>query len=194
MDDHGKLDIYIGSMFSGKSTALLRKLYQLHDIGYSVLYINHSFDIRSEKSFSTHNNLIKNNVMQFDNMKVSQLENIDLNSIQKYEVIGIDEGQFFSEHILTFVKTLVDNHHKYVIVSGLDGTFNRTKMGYILDLIPIADNVVKLHAYCKICSGDKKLVPGIFTHYTGEDKVNIINIGAKDFMSVCRKCYLSNNK
>ena len=111
-----------------------------------------------------------------------------------YDVIGIDETQFFSKNIVDFVLQLVEKHNKYVIVSGLDGDFRRNKFGHLLDLIPFADNVTKLHAYCKPCAENKKtLVTALFTNYQNDTHETVIVGAGEKYQPVCRKCYLHIN-
>lgn len=188
----GRLDIFIAPMFGGKSSSVLRKLTQMKEIGLNVLYINHCLDNRSTKGWSTHCPILKHNELDITIIKTDKLQNIEYDQIWEYDVIGIDEAQFFDKFLCEFVQTLVDKMNKYVIVAGLDGDYKRERFGHILDLIPLADNVAKLHAYCKICSREKKTVSAIFTKYIGEETLdNIIIGGADKYIPVCRKCYSS---
>lgn len=68
---------------------------------------------------------------------------------KNYEVIAIDEGQFF-EDIAEFCEDLANNG-KIVIVAALDGTFERKAFNKILDLIPLCEKVKKLTAVCYYC-------------------------------------------
>jgi len=193
MNIQGRLDIFVGSMFAEKTSTIVRKLNQLSDIGFQVLYINHSFDTRAEE-YSTHSKLLAQK-LNYDTLKTSSLQDIPLETMLKYDVIGIDEAQFYDESIISFVTTLTDLYRKYVLVSGLDGDSNRNKFGYILDLIPHADNVAKLHAYCKECSiKGHELKNAIFTHkFTRNSET--IDIGMADkYEPVCRDCYNNFNK
>lgn len=192
---YGRLDILFGSMFSGKSSALIRKLSQLSGppLYLSVLYINHAIDIRAETDFSSHSPLLKGQKLQYDTIKTDSITS--LNELAKgYDVIGIDETQFFDADIKDFVLELVEKHNKYVIVAGLDGDYRRNKFGHILDLIPFADNVTKLHAYCKPCAEERKtLVTALFTHYKSKSDSNVIIGDDSIYQAVCRKCYLRYN-
>lgn len=183
----GRLDIMMGCMFSGKSSALLRKLSQLESMGEKVLYINHSIDNREDSNYSTHCKLTKGRELTFNSLKLNRLEINE--KILEYSVIGIDEAQFFGSELVDFVIYLLQKD-KYIIVVGLDGTFKKEKFGYILDLIPHADNVAKLHAYCRSCYNDSKtLTTAIFSHRTVENSST--NLVGKDesYIPVCRKCY-----
>lgn len=190
MEPH--LDIFIGCMFAEKSGCLLRKLTKFSELGLQVLYINHAIDTRSDKAYSTHSKLIKGAKLVFDSTKLEVLENPD--AYKDYDVIGIDETNLFGPEIVPFVLHLVEKLGKYVIVVGLDSTSERKKFGHIVDLIPYADNVTKLHAYCKNCVGKGQLKTAIFTHRNSDDK-NTVLIGADEhYQAVCRKCYLELNK
>jgi thymidine kinase len=182
----GKLDIILGCMFSGKSSALLRKLSQLNEMGEKVLYINHSIDNRSTTTYSTHCKLTKGRELLFDSIKLANFENYVVN--ENYNVVGIDEAQFFDSSLLSFVNNLLQNK-KYVIVVGLDGTFEQKPFGHILQLIPYADNVVKLHAYCKICYDKHKILKtAIFSHRISNSNSEVLVGASESYIPVCRNC------
>ncbi|GER52859.1 tetratricopeptide repeat protein [Striga asiatica] len=101
------------------------------------------------------------------------------------QVIGIDEAQFFGD-LYDFCSKAADHDGKTVIVAGLDGDYLRRSFGSVLDLIPIADSVIKLNAKCEVC--DKR---AFFTlRKTDESKTELI-AGADVYMPVCRKHYVS---
>lgn len=102
--------------------------------------------------------------------------------VDEYDVIGIDEGQFFPD-IVEFCET-VANAGKIVIVAALDGTFQRRPFGHVLELIPLAEDVVKLKAVCMSCQGD-----AAFSKRLGSEmEVELIG-GADKYVAVCRSCY-----
>lgn len=189
----GRLDLMIGSMFSGKSSALLRKLSQFSDVGEKVLYINHKIDDRSDTNYSTHCKLINGSELSFDSMKVHTFKNFDYSKIRNHKVVGIDEAQFFDESLIEFVVYLIDYLDIYVIVVGLDGTFERKPFGHLLKLMPHADNISKLHAICKNCYQNKReIVNAIFSLRKTVSNETVL-IGNEDhYLPVCRKCYLNN--
>lgn len=189
-NNHGTLDLIIGNMFSGKSTELIRRINKLKIINKNYLVINYIDDNRyspegSTEIVCTHNNTNINCV------KLKNLMEFDLTKLKSIDYIFIDEAQFFDDLYL-FVKLLVDIHKKNVTVSGLSGDINRCEFGHILKLIPIADSIVKLNAYCTICN-DGTSAP--FTKKINEvnevNEVNKIDIGGSDkYISVCRKHFL----
>merc|ERR1719414_436250 len=109
----------------------------------------------------------------------------ELNSkANNYDVIGIDEGQFFPDTV-TWAEEMA-NSGKIVVVAALDGTFQRKPFGDILSLIPLSENVTKLNSVCMNCFGDAAFSKRI----TAEDdgKVEVIG-GADKYMAVCRACF-----
>lgn len=166
-------------MYSGKTTELMRQCKSLSSIDKKVLVVNHKFDVRCKDAVKSHDN------HTLKALKVKRLADIDERLIEEHDVIAIDEAQFF-EDLHSFVKFY---ETKYIIVAGLSGDYKRQKFGQILDLIPYADNVQKLSAYCKICND------GTLAHFTKRITSNteLVVIGAQtEYMAVCRKHYLDN--
>ena len=100
--------------------------------------------------------------------------------IAKSNVIFIDDGHMYPD-LIEFVELLLKDG-KRVYVFGLDGDVERKKIGHMLDLIPICDNVSKLTSFCQIC---KDGTPGIFTKHLPN---NVFALCC-DAVAVCRKCY-----
>lgn len=185
----GKLELLIGPMYSGKSSALIRELVIASEIGLKVLYINHTWDTRSEHIFSTHHPFLT--PKGFDG--IDFISKSDLKGVRKeeYDVIGIDEAQFFDKELYNFCKIHVETYQRHVIVAGLDSNFKREKFGYVLDLIPIADKVEKLKPFCHDCG--PKRVEALFSHKF-EGSSTEVEVGGKDkYVPLCRDCYLRLN-
>lgn len=163
-------------MFSGKTTELIRRMKRFQIANHSCLMIKYSKDIRySENGVSTHDKQVTAASATADLSSIKQ-------SARKYGVIGIDEGQFFPD-IVEFCEEMA-NEGKLVIVAALDGTFQRKPFGPILNLVPMAESVVKLKAVCMICFKD-----AAFTKRLGsETEVEVIG-GTDKYMAVCRTCY-----
>lgn len=186
----GRLEIIFGPMFSGKTTNLLYKLSEFYDLGLSVVYINHSLDNRSKNGFSTHSSSIKNIEIPFDKRYLKTFGCESYESYESYDVIGIDEAQFFDESIISFCENMVFLKNKIIIVAGLSGSFERKKFGYILDLIPMSEKHISLHAYCKNCFiSEKKAVPAYFSYRLSKN-LDLIQVGDSDsYIPVCSQCY-----
>merc|ERR1712223_1685728 len=109
------------------------------------------------------------------------------NIVDEYDVIGIDEGQFFPD-VVEFSEVMA-NLGKTVIVAALDGTYQRKGFANILELVPLAEHVIKLTAVCMICFED-----GAFTKRMTEDKEVEVIGGSDKYMATCRRCYNTNVK
>lgn len=184
----GRLEIIYGPMFSGKTTALLQKLTEFNDIGFNVVYINHAIDTRNTtQSFSTHSSYVKHTKFPFTQC---QIHTLCMDDVHEYDVIGIDEAQFFDETIINFCETMVVEQNKIVIVAGLSGTFERKKFGYILDLIPMSEKQISLHAYCKRCFDERRqAIPAYFSFRLTESK-NVVEVGdGSMYIPVCSNCH-----
>lgn len=187
--ESGYLHLIIGPMFSGKTTALLRLLFNEAAIDLRVLYINHERDNRSEGPYSTHNPLYKEQLSSKSNVNFVSSKELNGLDIKEYDVIGIDESQFFDD--LEEVVSWCDLHKKKVIIAGLDGDYKRDKFGKILDLIPKAEKIEKLTAYCKICAGKNPRIvkEASFTKRIEESEDQILVGGSDKYLPVCRSCY-----
>ena len=184
----GRIDIIIGSMFSGKSTELIRSINRYKVLGKKIVCINHILDKRyQENSISTHSN------MNIDCISLKKLNDVfnDEKKARDYhecEILVIEEAQFF-EDLYEFVLNAADKENKIVLVAGLDGDSNRDKFGDILKLIPKCDSVKKLHALCVKC---KDGTPASFTKRLVKNDSQIY-IGVSEFIPVCRYHYLNEN-
>lgn len=189
----GSITLYIGCMYSGKTTALFRKLSIYSEMGLRCLYINSSLDNRTNTDFSTHNPLIaSSDFNKIDTIKILNLFSI-LELSRLYDVIGIDEGQLFPD-LKSFVLDMSEKYKKQVIISGLDGDYKRNPFGQILDLIPYCDSIEKLKAFCKPCFSSKRsLKDALFSKRIAKSEDVILIGGEAEYIPVCRECYLENN-
>ena len=181
------LDVIIGPMFSGKTTELMRRLNICAEAKYKVLYVNSVFDDRDTATlFSTHNKTLKED-KSIIILKTKNLEDI-YNEAEKFDVIGIDEAQFFND-LKLFCLAMTERYGKKVIVAGLNGDFERRPFGQINDLITLCDTISKLHSFCQICCEKRMIKPALFSKRIGESKETIL-VGKKDlYLPVCRDCY-----
>ena len=177
-----RIEIILGCMFSGKSTELLRRCNRYKAIGKDVLLINHQNDTRTENKIKTHNNITQE-AHKLIHLQDLLNENNDL--FQKSDVIGIDEAQFFDD-LYDFV-VQAEKYNKIIIISGLDGDFNRKPFGEILMCIPLCDEVVKLTAMDMLAHDG---TPAIFTKRISDD-TNQVCIGTDDkYLAVSRHNFL----
>jgi thymidine kinase len=180
----GYLELFIGPMFSGKTSKLLEiyKQYTYCNIGVTV--INHSSDTRYHDSMLSTHDKVMIPCIQTDTLfsVVDSLKRDD--GLQKWiDVILINEGQFFADLYPFVLQMLKEN--KKVYIAGLDGDFERNKFGSLLDLIPHCDKVTKLTSFCSICR-DGTLA--IFSLRLTAEKDQML-IGSDNYTPVCRYCY-----
>ncbi|GAB5581362.1 thymidine kinase [Prionailurus iriomotensis] len=171
----GQIQVILGPMFSGKSTELMRRVRRFQIAQYKCLVIKYAKDTRYSSSFSTHDR----NTMEA--LPACLLRDVAQEALG-VAVIGIDEGQFFPD-IVEFSETMA-NAGKTVIVAALDGTFQRKAFGTILNLVPLAESVVKLTAVCMECFRE-----AAYTKRLGAEKEVEVIGGADKYHSVCRLCY-----
>jgi len=176
--ENGKLNIYIGCMFSGKSSEIIKECRRRLVIKQKVLGINYFNDNR----YSDAEYIVNHNCEKIECIKVDKLSSIPEQTILNNDFIFIDEGQFYTD-LVEYVTKWTDVYKKSVYVFGLDGDFQRQPFGQILNLIPYADNVVKLKALCCYC---KDGAEGIFTHRITNSNQQVL-IGVHDYVPVCRK-------
>lgn len=184
-----ELQIILGPMMSQKTTELFRILALYASMQEKVLYINSLKDTRSDKITSTHNPLCITDLNKISSIKVNNLYDIDQQLIYEHNIFGIDEGQFF-EDIVLFVLDLVEKQNKKVIISSLDGSFERKKIGHVLDLIPYSNSVHKFNALCQRCMDQKIYVPAPFSHRKIINKSEILIGGSEVYEPLCRTCFL----
>lgn len=180
MHSSGYLRAYVGCMFSGKTSELIREFTRYKKIGKNVICINYADDERyGEDMYAYSHDLNK-----IACTKAKLLLDIPEETIISNDVILINEGQFFKD-LLNFCKKYCDEHNKHIIVCGLDGDYLRQPFGQMNELISIADEITKLKAFCTEC---KDGTPAIFTWRMSSEKSQIsIN---NDYIPVCRYHYL----
>ena len=195
----GYLELFIGPMYSSKTTSILEIYKKCKFCNIPVTIINHTFDNRYHDTMvSTHDKIMAPCLQAYklnDIWTNSGYQNSgnmkDLwayNAVKDSDVILINEGQFFSDLYDVVLDML--SHNKKVYICGLDGDFERKKFGQILDLIPLCDKVTKLTSLCSLC---KDGTPGIFSmRLTTETQQTLV--GSDNYIPVCRKCYNQDKK
>jgi thymidine kinase len=177
------LELILGPMFAGKSSAILHIVNRHHAIGHKPMLISHSIDSRYSQA---------EHIVNHDGLKVACHKGSRLLPFLKSEpfveskLVIVEEGQFFPD-LYEFVVEAVDVLNKNVIVVGLDGDADRKPFGQILELIPLCDKITKLTAFCKMCNNGKE---GIFT-FCKKKKAEQVCVGGDElYMPLCRVCYL----
>ncbi len=139
----GRIEIICGSMFSGKTEELIRRLKRAQFANQSIQIFKPATDTRySEEAIVSHNQ------NEIPSTPVTSAQQILLYS-SGVEVVGVDEAQFFDMEIIDVVNELA-NRGIRVIVAGLDMDFRGKPFGPMPYLLAIAEYVTKLHAICPI--------------------------------------------
>jgi thymidine kinase len=177
-DHPGSIVLIVGPMFAGKTTELLRRVKRELFAQRHCCVVKYEKDVRySNASVSTHDNQ-----QLAATLALSRLS--DFTNWRDYDVVAIDEGQFFPD-IATFAQTAADGGVK-VIISALDGDFQRKPFGKIPDLMPMCDQLVKVTAVCMKCQCRE----APFTKRIVASKVQELIGGADMYAAVCRRCYI----
>ena len=171
-------------MFAKKTSRLIEDLEKQTYKEKKVLGIKYEKDTRYDTT-----DLCSHNMRTFSAVVCGPILSDLLPVMEKYDVIGIDEAQFFTD-LYEVVVHLVEDCNIAVYIAALDGTFDRKPFGRVLDLIPMCDNVKKLSSVCFVKGCDQK---AIYSHRKGKSN-EIECIGGKDlYMAVCRHHYIKLN-
>ena len=178
----GRIEIICGSMFSGKTEELIRRLKRLKYANQSFKVFKPEIDTRNEK------NIIKSHgKIEIEAETVSKAKEI-LDLSTDVDVIGIDEAQFFSEGLIDVCNTLANGGTR-VIVAGLDMDFSGKPFGPMPNLMAIAEEVTKVHAVCSE-TGE----PALYSYRKGKND-NVVLLGEKDeYEPLSRKAFISKMK
>jgi thymidine kinase len=184
----GRLEVVCGSMFSGKTEELMRRLRRAEYAKQNVLTIKHKIDNRkSEATISSHDGE-ERLAFSIDNNKDNIKKILELAN-KNIHVIGIDEIQFFPQEIIPIIMELVQMGKK-IIVAGLDLDFKGEPFGIMPTLMAVADNVLKLKAICVICGNDAHHTQRIVNGKPAKYNDPIILVGAQEcYEARCKDCF-----
>ncbi|MEN8156222.1 MAG: thymidine kinase [Bacteroidota bacterium] len=178
----GWIEVITGSMFSGKTEELIRRLKRAKIAKQKVEIFKPRIEVRySEEEVVSHDA----NAIQ--STPVDSASNILLLT-SEVEVVGIDEAQFFDDGLVGVCNQLADSGIR-VIVAGLDMDYRGTPFGPMPKLLSIAEYVTKVHAICVRCGSLAN-----HTHRLSEDD-KLIVLGEIDiYEPLCRVCYSKANQ
>jgi thymidine kinase len=178
----GWIEVICGSMFSGKTEELIRRLKRVKIANLKVEIFKPAVDVRyDEVKIVSHDT----NVIQSTPIDNSQKILLMANDV---DVVGIDEAQFFDEEIANVCDELAYRGIR-VIVAGLDMDFQGKPFGQMPFIMAKADYVTKLHAICMQCGN---IANYSYRKIPNEDQVML---GATDvYEPLCRKCYNEKEK
>jgi thymidine kinase len=178
----GWIEVICGSMFSGKTEELIRRLNRARIAKQKVEIFKPQIDKRySEEDVVSHN---ANSIRSIPVQSASQI----LFYANEFDVIGIDEAQFFDDELMSVCNSLADQGVR-VIVAGLDMDFQGNPFGPIPQILSVAEYVTKVHAICMHCGNLAN-----YSHRTiAGDK--LVMLGETDsYEPLCRACYNKSQK
>ncbi|MDR0893205.1 MAG: thymidine kinase [Mediterranea sp.] len=173
----GRIEVICGSMFSGKTEELIRRLKRAKFARQRVEIFKPAIDTRYSEA----------DVVSHDSHSIASTPVDTSGSIllftSEIDVVGIDEAQFFDEGLVEVCSQLADNGIR-VIVAGLDMDFKGKPFGPMPGLCSIADEVSKVHAICVRCG---ELAS--FSHRTVKSDKQVLLGETDEYEPLCRKCY-----
>ncbi|MFC4232505.1 thymidine kinase [Parasediminibacterium paludis] len=140
----GWIEVICGSMFSGKTEELIRRLKRVKIANLKVEIFKPAIDVRYDES-----NVVSHDANAIQSTPIDNSQTILLLA-QDVDVVGIDEAQFFDDEIMNVCQTLALRGIR-VIVAGLDMDYKGHPFGQMPNLLSIADYITKLHAICVKC-------------------------------------------
>ncbi|MCF6360730.1 MAG: thymidine kinase [Cyclobacteriaceae bacterium] len=177
-DGAGWVEVICGSMFSGKTEELIRRLNRALIAKQSVEIFKPSVDTRyNESDVVSHNeSVIRSTPVQFARDIILLAGTSD--------VVGIDEAQFFDESLVEVCNQLA-SQGKRVIIAGLDMDFEGNPFGPIPNLLAQAEYVTKVHAICMNCGALAS-----YSYRLTDNKQKVMLGEQSTYEARCRKCFL----
>lgn len=173
----GRIEVICGSMFSGKTEELIRRLKRAEIAKLKVAIFKPHIDTR----FSA-NDVVSHNRNSIASTAVTSSESVR-ELCKEMDVVGIDEAQFF-DNALPDVCNHLASLGVRVIVAGLDMDFRRNPFGPIPKLLAIADDVQKVHAICTRCG---KLAQ--YSYRLTSENEQVVLGETNNYEPLCRECY-----
>jgi thymidine kinase len=175
----GSIEVICGSMFSGKTEELIRRLRRAQIARLTVEIFKPKTDTRFDESAVVSHN--SNSILStaVDNSSSILLLGSDA------QVVGIDEAQFFDAE-LPNVCTILANRGVRVIVAGLDMDYRGKPFGPMPDLMSIAESITKVHAVCVVCGN-----PALYSYRLVPDEATVLLGEKESYEPRCRACFMA---
>lgn len=175
-EKRGWIEVVCGSMFSGKTEELIRRLKRAQIANMKVEVYKPATDTRYDKS-----KVVSHDSNSIPSTPVDKAVNI-LMLAEHADVVGIDEAQFFDEEVIRVCEALV-SQGKRVIVAGLDMDYLGKPFGPMPQLLAIADFITKLHAICVQCGHLANI-----SYRTSEEEGTVVLGEKNNYEPRCRIC------
>ena len=173
----GWIEVICGSMFSGKTEELIRRLKRVQIANQKVEIFKPAIEVRYDLL-----DIVSHDATRIRSTPVDSSQNILLYA-SDVDVIGIDEAQFFDSELTKVAEQLALRGTR-VIVAGLDMDYKGNPFGPMPALLSVADYITKLHAICMQCGNI-----ATYTYRKNEDDATVL-LGEKDLYEPrCRDCF-----
>jgi len=178
----GSIEVICGSMFSGKTEELLRRLKRAQFAKLDIAV----FKPKIDKRYDTQK-VVSHDESAISAIAVDCAKNI-LPLVKQAQVVAIDEAQFFDANLVAVCNELANTGVR-VIIAGLDMDFLGKPFGVIPQILAIAEHITKVHAICIDCSA-------IANHsYRKTTDTTLVKLGEKEeYKALCRNCFSSKMK
>ena len=176
-NENGKINLFIGPIFSGKSTRLKNSIEKLKNQNFKTILVtyNNKNYIKEEGKLITHD-LTKEKALLCENLTEIFIELIN------YDVIGIDEGQFFSD--LLNICDALSRLGKIIFVSALSSNDKMKPYDNVSKLIPFVDKIKLMKTYCFFCHKQAG-----FNLKVNKSKRKFSERNNEDYKPVCKNCF-----
>ena len=175
----GWVEVIAGSMFSGKSEELIRRLRRAKIARQRVQVFKPEIDSRFSE-----NHIVSHSEMRHESSNVLTAAEIRALVQPETEVVGIDEAQFFDNELIAVANELAGRGMR-VIVAGLDTDYTAKPWEPMPQLLAIAEYITKTHAICMRCGQ-----PANYTQRTFESEERVAVGGAGMYEARCRACFV----
>jgi thymidine kinase len=175
----GWIEVIAGSMFSGKSEELIRRLRRARIARQKVQVFKPAIDVRY-----SHDHIVSHSEMRHESSTVETAAEL-LSKIEKgTEVVGIDEGQFFDNELVGVANELARRGLR-VIIAGLDQDYTGKPFEPMPQLLAIAEYITKTHAICVRCGQ-----PANYSQRTFNSEERVAVGAGNMYEARCRRCFV----
>ena len=170
----GWIETITGSMFSGKSEELIRRLRRGIYAKQKVIVFKPAIDDRYHKE-----KVVSHDGNEIEAINISTSREVLNQDLDNVDVIGIDEVQFFDGEIVNIVEQLAKNGHR-VVVAGLDMDFRGEPFEPMPKLLAVSEQVTKLQAFCAVCGSPSSRTQRLINGEPAKIDDPIILVGANE--------------
>ena len=174
----GKIELILGPMFSGKSTRLIELMRKYVYKAKKTIMVKYYADQR----YSQKSEVVTHDLIKYDSINCKLLRN-SFDTLKQYDVIGIDEGQFFADLVEVCEELALMG--KIILIAALNGDFRMEPFPVIQRIISKSDKIKLLKAYCFNCHKDAK-----FSLRIVQSNETVLIGAGEAYKPACRECHV----